>query len=455
MPGDVINAEVYAKYLDTNQTNWTTAVNNLITSIANGTAAAGTYVDGGAVGSTGGAVDPFASILNKGSETGGTAPKAYLNYLVFDRNYNVLDGGFVRVTEAAKESGTDVPHERLSKQLTIKEAGYVYIYLSNDNATLGGNPIEVYFDDFKFEHIKSPVIQAEDYYPFGLAFNSYSKENSMPDLYQYNGKEMQNELGLEWLDYGARMYMQEIGRWGCVDPHADNYEITSPYTYAFNNPMLFVDPNGMDNVIYLLVAGNFDKDKAKDVAAKATKILNDLGLKMEVKVYDSKENGAFDPSKLDKTDNWAVIGDDRKAVAKMARSIDRKGNQERDENGKSDYEYDIDTWEARGRGGNPEMANKKNGQKGIVVDYDDTLSPNDKGTSAALYLNHAAAHSSKEGIKHESDGIMADGNKLQSEHFNYKYKFLFKAQYNQAYIKRMKERYSSPKAMDNYKNKKK
>jgi len=54
MPGDVINAEVYAKYLDTNQANWSAAVTNLITSIANGTAAPNTYIDGGALGSTGG-----------------------------------------------------------------------------------------------------------------------------------------------------------------------------------------------------------------------------------------------------------------------------------------------------------------------------------------------------------------------------------------------------------------
>ena len=47
----------------------------------------------------------------------------------------------------------------------------------------------------------------DDYYPFGLAYNSYSRENSVPQDLKFNGKEEQTELGLGWLDYGARMYM--------------------------------------------------------------------------------------------------------------------------------------------------------------------------------------------------------------------------------------------------------
>jgi RHS repeat-associated protein len=236
MPGDVIKAEVYAKYLDTNASNWSAAVTNLITSIANGTAAATTYVDGGAIGSTGGTVNPFASILDKGNETG-TAPKAYLNYLVFDRDYNVLDAGFVRVSEDAKESGTDVQHELLSKELVIKKPGYVYLYLSNDNVALGGSPVEVYFDDFMVEHTKSPVIQTEDYYPFGLAFNSYSRENSVLNKRKFGGKEEQTDLALNTIDWGWRQYDPAIGRWSVIDQWSEKYHTTSPYTFVMDNPV--------------------------------------------------------------------------------------------------------------------------------------------------------------------------------------------------------------------------
>jgi len=144
----------------------------------------------------------------------------------------------------AKEAGTDVPHERIfnTDPILITQPGYVYIYLSNESPTT----VEVYFDDFKVTQTKSPVIQQDDYYAFGLTFNSYQRENSTKNNYTYNGKELQDELDLGWMDFGARMYQPEIGRWGVVDPKVEKYESISPYTYAFNNPIRFIDIQGMD-----------------------------------------------------------------------------------------------------------------------------------------------------------------------------------------------------------------
>lgn len=82
------------------------------------------------------------------SSDSGPGPKAYLNYIVFDRNFVYKTGGFKRLSARPKENGSDVAHERLffegAEQIVTTEPGYLYIYISNENDT----PVEVYFDDF-------------------------------------------------------------------------------------------------------------------------------------------------------------------------------------------------------------------------------------------------------------------------------------------------------------------
>jgi len=79
-----------------------------------------------------------------------------------------------------------------------------------------------------------------DYTPFGLTFNHWGQ--SPENLYKFGNKEEQKEW--EMLDFGQRMYDPAIARFNRVDRFADKYAAFSPYSYAANNPILFVDVNG-------------------------------------------------------------------------------------------------------------------------------------------------------------------------------------------------------------------
>lgn len=66
--------------------------------------------------------------------------------------------------------------------------------------------------------------------------------------YLYNGKEFNGDHGLNWLDYGARWYDPVIGRWNAVDPLAEKHFDFTPYNYVLSNPLLFIDPLGLDTI---------------------------------------------------------------------------------------------------------------------------------------------------------------------------------------------------------------
>ncbi len=127
--------------------------------------------------------------------------------------------------------------------------------------------------------------------------------------------------------------------------------------------LLFNDPTGKDNIIYLIWGGGTDIS-LEDVAKQATTMLGNLlgKEKMKVIVYDAKKNGKFDPNKLRITDSWAVIGSDRQTVASIAQKIDRldkRTNRERYPDGTSDYEGFIDDWAKHAFGPlNPEISDR-------------------------------------------------------------------------------------------------
>ncbi|ANF49245.1 hypothetical protein A0O34_01130 [Chryseobacterium glaciei] len=123
-----------------------------------------------------------------------------------------------------------------------------YIYQYKDH--LGNTRVS-------FAKNSAGVLQTTDtnnFYPFGLSHIGGSAASNFGNYYsyKYNGKELQ-ETG--FYDYGARFYMPDIGRWGVMDAMSEKYRRHSPYNYAVNNPIMFIDPDGND-VLYGLDAQN-------------------------------------------------------------------------------------------------------------------------------------------------------------------------------------------------------
>jgi RHS repeat-associated protein len=140
-------------------------------------------------------------------------------------------------TSTQKDYCANVVYENGVQKMLLTEEGYVdlsnntYYYYLKDHQ--GNNRVVL--------SSSGTVAEVNHYYPFGGVFASSG--NMQP--YKYNGKELDTKKGLNWYDYGARHYDATLGRWFVVDPLAEKYYSSSPFAYCGNNPIKYIDFNGM------------------------------------------------------------------------------------------------------------------------------------------------------------------------------------------------------------------
>lgn len=119
------------------------------------------------------------------------------------------------------------------------EDGNYYFYVQDH---LGNNRIVA--------NAYTTVIQSNQYYPFGMIFAEGSATEQSKQPYKYNGKELDQMHGLNQYDYSARYYDPTVPRFTSMDPLSEKNYSFSPYVYVDNNPMLYIDPNGKEKLIF-------------------------------------------------------------------------------------------------------------------------------------------------------------------------------------------------------------
>jgi RHS repeat-associated protein len=179
---------------------------------------------------------------------------------------------------------------------------YIYDHLGNTRVVYStsiptgcGTGATAYFLDY-----------AADYSPYGRVLRSFSAVAQ--ERYLSTQHERDVETGYD--NRGARLYDSETGRFISIDPMAGKYVEWSPYNYVVGNPIVFVDQNGKDFILYIIVLKGADQDIANRSIKKAEQFIKEAGLNTKVEPVYNQES--FDITKIDRTDGVAVIGGNKK-----------------------------------------------------------------------------------------------------------------------------------------------
>jgi RHS repeat-associated protein len=250
MAGDKVSGVVKALYKNAGANTSSTTSSAMVTSILQ-TFASGGVTDGVHNSSGGtGTINSLSSGIYDGLKTKdplqnlSTKPKAYLTYVLFDDQFNMVDqnSGVVQVQGAIDSLVPLVVNE-----MTAKKSGFWYFYLSNESSQ------NVYFDNLIVTHISGPLVEQTSYYPYGGVMAGISCRSLKGGKYavnkmKFNGKEFQTgefgSVGTDLYDFENRQYDPMAPHFTAVDPLAASNEKWSPYVFANCNPVRFTDPDG-------------------------------------------------------------------------------------------------------------------------------------------------------------------------------------------------------------------
>jgi len=265
MSGDSINLSVQCYYTtpgggSTNYSSFNDVLNSLANGLVNLTGAAHGNV-GNLTSSGSNVYTGLTSFLNNDDTAHSGFPKAYINYIFLDDQFNyvsALSGSVLAAsaTNPANQMNLVAPGSKLA----LNRNGYLYIWVSNETSGW-----DVFFDNLSVQYLQGPVLEENHYYPFGLTMAGSSdkaiKTNYSENKLRYNaGSELQNKefndgSGLEMYETAFRGYDPQIGRFTAIDPLSDFKSGMSPYHFAADNPMSFNDPTGLkDEEFYQAVS---------------------------------------------------------------------------------------------------------------------------------------------------------------------------------------------------------
>jgi RHS repeat-associated protein len=171
-------------------------------------------------------------------------PRAYLNFVLFDDQFNLVDeNSGVRQVRATPDELQALAVDKMP----ITKTGYLYVYTSNEAAQ------DVFFDNVILGLTEGPLLEETHYYPFGLTMAGISANALKGSKYpenrkRFQGQDFDNELGLDWYGFRYRNHDPQTGRFIQIDPLSDKYPYNSTYAFSENKVTSHVELEGLESI---------------------------------------------------------------------------------------------------------------------------------------------------------------------------------------------------------------